>query len=51
MVIGMVICSGVAVATLLTVYIVPMAYVALARNTGSPHDIARQLESLDPDAK
>jgi multidrug efflux pump len=47
MVIGMVICAGVGVATLLTVYIVPVAYVALARNTGSPQDIAKQLESLD----
>ena len=47
MVIGMVICAGVGVATLLTVYIVPVAYVALARNTGSPQDIAKQLHSLD----
>ena len=47
MVIGMVICAGVGVATLLTVYIVPVAYVALARNTGSPQDIAKQLDSLD----
>ncbi|TXH93848.1 MAG: efflux RND transporter permease subunit [Rheinheimera sp.] len=50
MVIGMVICAGVGVATLLTVYIVPVAYVALARNTGSPQDIAKQLHSLDNEA-
>lgn len=50
MVIGMVICAGVGVATLLTVYIVPVAYVALARNTGSPQDIAKHLHSLDNEA-
>ncbi len=47
MVIGMVICAGVGFATLLTIYIVPVAYVALARNTGSPQDIAKTLDALD----
>ncbi|MDZ7870063.1 MAG: efflux RND transporter permease subunit [Rheinheimera sp.] len=48
MVIGMVICAGVGFATLLTLYIVPVAYVALARNTGSPQDIAKALDALAP---
>ncbi len=46
MVIGMVICAGVGFATLLTLYVVPVAYVALARNTSSPETIAKQLEEL-----
>jgi multidrug efflux pump len=47
MVIGMVICAGVAFATLLTLYVVPVAYVALARNTKSPETIAKQLAALE----
>jgi multidrug efflux pump len=43
----MVICAGVGFATLLTLYIVPVAYVALARNTGSPQDIAKALDALE----
>jgi multidrug efflux pump len=47
MVIGMVICAGVAFATVLTMYIVPVAYVAMARNTGSPQDITKALAVLE----
>jgi len=51
MVIGMVICAGVGFATLLTLYIVPVAYVALAKHTGSPKDIEKQLQTLSAQAK
>lgn len=47
MVIGMVIFAGVSVATFLTLYVVPMAYVALCRNTGSPQALERELEQLE----
>jgi multidrug efflux pump len=42
--IGIVIFSGVLSATLFTVFIVPVAYNLLARNTGSPGDVTRQLK-------
>ncbi|MEO1281686.1 MAG: efflux RND transporter permease subunit, partial [Pseudomonadota bacterium] len=44
LVIGVVVLSGVLAATILTLYIVPVAYSILARGTGSPGDVARQLE-------
>lgn len=44
MVIGTVILSGVAAATLFTLFIVPVAYDLLARHTGSPGDVKRRLE-------
>ncbi|WP_333607779.1 efflux RND transporter permease subunit [Arsukibacterium sp.] len=47
MVIGMVIMSGVALATLLTLYVVPVTYIALARNTGSPKSLSRKLQQLE----
>ena len=50
MVIGMVICAGVGFATLLTLYVVPVAYVALARNTRSPESISKELELLQQKA-
>ncbi len=43
--IGIVVFSGVLVATLLTVFLVPVAYSLLARRTGSPGDTARRLEA------
>ncbi len=48
MVIGVVVLAGVLVATLLTLFIVPVAYSLLARGTGSPGDVRRRLvkESL-----
>ncbi len=52
MVIGMVILSGVALATLLTLYVVPVVYIAIARNTGSPLSLSRKLaeqEAAAPD--
>jgi multidrug efflux pump len=49
MVIGMVICAGVAFATLLTLYVVPVAYIALARHTRSPESISKELEELQRD--
>ncbi|MFO8046645.1 MAG: efflux RND transporter permease subunit [Halomonas sp.] len=44
MVIGTVILSGVAAATLFTLFVVPVAYDLLARHTGSPGDVKRRLE-------
>ncbi|GAB3345429.1 efflux RND transporter permease subunit [Chromohalobacter beijerinckii] len=44
LVIGTVIFSGVAAATLFTLLVVPVAYDILARRTGSPSDVSRQLE-------
>jgi multidrug efflux pump len=44
-VIGTVILAGVIAATLFTLYVVPVAYHLLARHTGSPQQLARQLES------
>jgi multidrug efflux pump len=44
-VIGVVVMSGVAVATLITLLLVPMAYTLLARGTQSPLAVTRQLES------
>ncbi len=42
-VIGTVVIAGVIVATILTLFLVPVAYNLLARKTGSPGDVARQL--------
>lgn len=42
-VIGTVVIAGVVVATLLTLFFVPVAYSLLARHTGSPNDVARRL--------
>lgn len=51
MVIGMVIFAGVAFASLLTIYVVPAAYVLLARHTGSPNAISQQLDALEQQDK
>ena len=45
-VIGMVIFSGVLVATFMTLYVVPTAYAWFARNTGSPKVRAHKVEQL-----
>lgn len=45
-VLGVVIFSGVSLATLLTLFIVPAFYKLLARNTGSPRTVTRMLEQL-----
>ena len=42
--IGIVILFGVLAATFFTLFIVPIAYDLLARNTGSPRDVERQLD-------
>ena len=44
-VIGIVVMCGVAVATVITLALIPMAYVLFARGTGSPQQVSRQLES------
>jgi multidrug efflux pump len=44
-VIGIVVFAGVIAATFFTLFIVPVAYLLLARGTGSPGDVKRQLES------
>ncbi len=44
-VIGVVVLWGVIAATIMTLYIVPVAYRLLARGTGSPGDVARRLEA------
>ena len=43
LVIGVVVLAGTLAATLFTLYVVPVAYELLARNTGSPGDVARKL--------
>ncbi|MES2823150.1 MAG: efflux RND transporter permease subunit [Pseudomonadota bacterium] len=43
-VIGVVVISGVLVATFFTLFVVPVAYSMLARNTGSPNDVSKKLE-------
>jgi multidrug efflux pump len=44
-VIGTVVMTGVPVATLLTLFVVPVAYQLLARGTGSPGALRRRLEA------
>jgi multidrug efflux pump len=44
-VIGVVVLTGVFAATLFTLFIVPVAYSVLAKNTGSPNDVAKKLEA------
>ncbi|MFT5082730.1 MAG: multidrug efflux pump [Lentisphaeria bacterium] len=44
-VIGIVVLSGVIFATFFTVFLVPVAYSVLARRTGSPRDVLRQLQT------
>lgn len=48
-VIGVVVIFGVLVATFLTLFFVPLAYSLIARNTGSPNDVARKLEHQEHD--
>jgi multidrug efflux pump len=48
-VIGIVVMFGVIAATLFTLFVVPVAYSLIARNTGSPGDVARNLK-VDQDA-
>lgn len=43
-VIGVVVISGVVVATFFTLFVVPVAYSLLARNTGSPELVGKQLD-------
>lgn len=47
MVIGMVIFAGVAVSAFMTLFIVPTAYYYLAKNTGSPMQLAHEIEALE----
>lgn len=44
-VIGIVVLCGIMLATLLTVFIVPLGYDLLARRTGSPGDVTRRLDA------
>jgi len=44
MVIGVVVMAGVSVATIMTLYVVPVAYSLIARRTGSPGDVQRKLD-------
>jgi multidrug efflux pump len=39
-----VIISGVIVATFFTLFVVPVAYTLLAKNTGSPNDVSKKLD-------
>jgi len=45
-VLGVVVFGGVLVSTVLTLFVVPMAYSLLARKTGSPEAVARELAAL-----
>lgn len=49
-VIGVVIMTGVIVATVFTLYVVPVAYSLIARRTGSPGDVKRRLIADDNSA-
>jgi multidrug efflux pump len=44
---GIVIFSGVLLATVLTLFVVPALYALIARKTASPEAVARELETLD----
>ncbi|MFK7828216.1 MAG: efflux RND transporter permease subunit [Congregibacter sp.] len=44
-VLGIVVMGGVALATLVTLFLVPMAYSLMARGTGSPERVSRQLDA------
>ncbi|MEM1190577.1 MAG: efflux RND transporter permease subunit [Pseudomonadota bacterium] len=48
-VLGIVVLSGVSIATLFTLYLVPAVYRVLARRTGSPEAIAREMRRLSDD--
>lgn len=48
-VIGIVVIFGVLLATFLTLFVVPVAYSLLARKTGSPGDVSRNLEQAQQD--
>jgi multidrug efflux pump len=48
--IGCVVFFGVSLATLFTLFLIPVAYSTLAKNTGSPGDVARRLEAERPSA-
>ncbi|GAB5412452.1 MAG: efflux RND transporter permease subunit [Congregibacter sp.] len=43
-VLGIVILSGVSIATLFTLFVVPALYKLIARNTGSPETVAREMQ-------
>ena len=45
LVIGIVIFAGVLIATFFTLFIVPVLYTLLAKNTTSPDSVTRELES------
>jgi multidrug efflux pump len=45
MVVGVVVVFGVSLATLVTLFLVPMVYALIAQRTGSPLDVTRKLES------
>lgn len=51
LVIGVVILAGVIVATFFTVFVVPVIYSLLAKNTSSPDEVTRKLESQLQDYK
>ena len=44
-VVGVVIVFGVSLATVVTLYLVPMVYALIARRTGSPHDVSKKLDA------
>ena len=44
-VIGIVVVSGVSVSMILTLFVIPVLYSLLARNTGSPQGVRRRLEA------
>jgi multidrug efflux pump len=44
--IGVVVFYGVVISVLMTLIVVPVVYALVARNTGSPEDVAHRLEQL-----
>ncbi len=47
---GIVIFSGVCMATIMTLFVIPVCYSLLARGTGSPGEVASRLENLQKEA-
>jgi multidrug efflux pump len=49
--VGIVVVYGMTLTTFLTLFVVPAAYSVIARNTKSPGEVTRKLESLQADAR
>jgi multidrug efflux pump len=50
-VVGVVIVFGVSLATIVTLFLVPLVYALISRRTGSPEAVSRKLDSLLEEAE